>query len=71
MLKKVWMDTRSTLTWKPKVEEHEYEDGTLHYIFLDRVGRTHTVSEPEAKKIIGSWGMEDITEKMRNNGWIE
>lgn len=70
MLKKVWMDTKSTLTWKPKVEEHEYEDGTLHYSFRDRIGRTHTINQIEADEIIESWGMEDITEQMKSDGWI-
>lgn len=70
MLKKVWMDTESKLTWKPKVEEHEYDDGTMHYIFRDRVGKTHSINQIEADKIIRTWGMKDITGTMIKNGWI-
>ena len=70
MLRKLWVQKSSALTWKPQVEEHQYDDGTLHYRFRDRLGKTHTITQIEADKIVETWGMEDITEQMIEAGWI-
>lgn len=54
-----------------KVEEHIYEDGTLHYSFRDGFGKPSNVRDwEEAQEIIKNWRMDDITDKMIEAGWI-
>lgn len=71
MLNRVWCKKNATETWKPKVEEHIYGDGTIHYSFRDRLGRPHDVADwNEAQQIIKEFKMEDVTEEMVADGWI-
>lgn len=71
MLRRVWVQTTSTSIWKPKVEEHCYSDGTLHYSFRDRHGRPYDLKDwNEAWQTIQHFHMEDVTVEMYNWGWI-
>lgn len=72
MLKRVWAQTQSTSTWKPKVEEHEFRDGSKHYSFRDRFGRPSDLAdEKEAQQVIREFKMTDVTEEMIRAGWIK
>lgn len=71
MLRRVWAKTNATSTWKPKVEEHIYSDGSLFYSFRDRFGRTFNLKNlREAQSIIRDYKMEDVTDEMYKGGWI-
>lgn len=71
MLNRVWIKKEAMETYKPKVEEHIYNDGTAHYSFRDRLGRPHNVRDwNEAQKIINDFKMVDVTEEMIKAGWI-
>ena len=71
MLNRVWAHPEDKNTWKTKVEEHVYSDGTLHYSFRDRFGRTFNIKdEKEANQIIKEYRLCDVTEKMIEAGWI-
>lgn len=71
MLRRVWAQTNTTATWKPKVEEHIYSDGSMHYTFRDRFGRTFNVKDiEEAQSIINEFKMTDVTDEMYKGGWI-
>lgn len=71
MLRRVWAKTDTTDTWKPKVEEHIYSDGSLFYSFRDRHGRAFDLKGlREAQSIIREYKMEDVTDEMYKGGWI-
>jgi oligoribonuclease NrnB/cAMP/cGMP phosphodiesterase (DHH superfamily) len=71
MLRRVWAKTNTTDTWKTKVEEHIYSDGSLFYSFRDRYGRAFNLkSLREAQSIIRDYKMEDVTDEMYKGGWI-
>lgn len=71
MLRRVWAKTNATSTWKPKVEEHIYSDGSLFYSFRDSHGRAYDLKhEVEAMKVVADYKMEDVTDEMYKGGWI-
>ena len=70
MMTRKWAALNSTGTWKVSVEEYSYKDGSLHYSFRDRFGRPSDVDHDEAMEIIKNWKMTDITEQMKEEGWI-
>lgn len=70
MMTRVWSVTKG-FQKGTKVEEYKYNDGTLHYSFKTHDMRTHNIKDfDEAMKIVKRWGMEDITERMIEAGWI-
>lgn len=72
MLNRVWAKAKTTSTNKPKVEEHIFRDGSKHYSFRDRLGRPSDIEDySEAMEIVKNWGMIEVTEEMRSEGWIE
>jgi hypothetical protein len=71
MLNRVWAHPEDNNTWKTKVEEHVYRDGTFHYTFRDRFGRTFNIEDwNEAENLIKHYNLVDFTEKMVEAGWI-
>lgn len=54
-----------------KVEANQCKDGTILYSFRDRRGRPYNVDgKDEAETLIRRYGMEDVTDQMRAEGWI-
>lgn len=70
MLTRVWLDVKCTNTWKPKIEEHTFRNGERFYSFRDRFGRPSDVTKEEAETIVKDWGMVDVTEEYKAEGWI-
>ena len=71
MLRRVWAKVNTADTWKAKVEEHIWRDGTIEYSFRDRFGRTFSVKDfAEAQRIIEEFKMTDVTDEMFKGGWI-
>lgn len=71
MLNRVWAHPEDKNTWKTKVEEHIWRDGTLEYLFRDRFGRTFNIKDwNEAQQIIKEYKLIDVTEEMVKAGWI-
>lgn len=71
MLRRVWAKVNTADTWKTKVEEHVYSDGSMHYSFRDRFGRTFNLRNlREAQGIIKQFKMTDVTDEMYKGGWI-
>lgn len=71
MMNRVWAQKKSTSTWKRRVEEHIFKDGTRHYSYRDNFGRSSDLKDfDEAQEVIQAFDMEDVTEEMVNAGWI-
>ncbi len=71
MLRRVWATVNTTDTWKTKVEEHIYSDGSLFYSFRDKFGRSFDLSGlREAQSLIKQYKMTDVTDEMYESGWI-
>lgn len=71
MLRRVWAHREDKNTWKTKVEEHIWRDGTLDYSFRDRFGRTFNVEDwSEAQHLINEYHLVDVTDEMYKGGWI-
>ena len=45
-----------------KVEAYQFSDGSVHYSFRDRLGRSMDLSEKEAQKTIKLWRMQLVYE---------
>lgn len=62
MMTRLWKPTRDydKGTWA-RVEEHKFNDGSLHYSFRDRSGHPMNVDNlEEALKIVKKWAMEEV-----------
>lgn len=71
MLRRVWAQTTATSTWKPKVEEYVWRDGTVDYSFKDSHGRSFNLKNlREAQDIIRQYKMTEVTDEMYQAGWI-
>lgn len=71
MLRRVWAQTNSVRTFKPKIKESICSDGTLWYSFINENGRACDVKDwDEAQSIIEEYKMTDVTDEMFKGGWI-
>ena len=71
MLRRVWANPEDRNTWKTKIEEHIYRDGSIEYSFRDNRGRSHDVSNwIQAQYLIKEYRLIDVTDKMFEAGWI-
>lgn len=53
-----------------QIRVYRYSDGKDYYSFMTFT-RTQDVTKEEAEWIIENWGMVDVTEQMKKDGWIE
>ena len=52
-----------------QIRVYRYSDGKDYYSFITHT-RTQDVTKEEAEWIIENWGMVDVTEQMKRDGWI-
>ena len=53
-----------------QVRVYRHSDGKDYYSFITST-RTEDATKEEAEWIIENWGMVDVTEQMKKDGWIE
>ena len=53
-----------------KVEAYKFSDGSIRYLFSNRIVRSMELSKTEAKKTIKLWGMQLVYEEEQSNGKV-